>query len=82
MEEGRIQVIFLGRSYQETGTLRMGHNVLTFATDSTDQCHGLDNLCIAAAALIPYVGSETPMLTSGGYRDGGLTFLAITGRSS
>lgn len=63
VKEKRIQIMPLGQSYHEAGTLRMGDNRSTSATDSQGKFHGTDNLYIADASLFPSIGIANPMLT-------------------
>ncbi|SRR5216684_1173300 len=59
----RIHKMPPGQSYHEAGTLRMGENLSTSATDSQGKFHSIDNLFIADASLFPSVGIANPMLT-------------------
>jgi choline dehydrogenase-like flavoprotein len=63
VEGGRIQVMPPGRSYHEAGTLRIGEQESTSATDPSGKLRGSDNIYIADAALFPSVGIANPMLT-------------------
>lgn len=58
-----IQHMELGRSYHESGTLRMGSDAKTAVTTPNGKLHNVDNLYVADAALFPSVGIANPMLT-------------------
>ncbi len=58
-----IQKMDFGRSYHESGTLRMGSDINSSVTNSFGQVHGISNLFVADAALFPSVGVANPMLT-------------------
>jgi choline dehydrogenase-like flavoprotein len=60
----RVQAMPAGRSYHESGTLRIGGSPESGAvTDITGKVFGFENLYVADASLFPSVGVANPMLT-------------------
>jgi len=53
----------IGTTHHEAGSLRMGDNSATSATNSDSRLHAVANTYIAGPALFPSLGSPNPMLT-------------------
>jgi hypothetical protein len=53
----------IGTTHHEAGSLHMGTNAATSATNSDGRLHAVANTYIAGPALFPSLGSPNPMLT-------------------
>ena len=53
----------LGSTHHEAGTLRMGDDPLTAATDAFGRFYGVQNAYVLGPALLPTTGSPNPMLS-------------------
>jgi 3-keto-disaccharide hydrolase/GMC oxidoreductase len=53
----------LGTTHHEAGTLAMGEDPATSATDPDGRFHGVENAYATGPALFPTLGSPNPMLT-------------------
>jgi choline dehydrogenase-like flavoprotein len=53
----------IGTTHHEAGSLRMGTNSATSATNADGRLHAVANTYIAGPALFPSLGSPNPMLT-------------------
>ncbi|WP_027329791.1 GMC family oxidoreductase [Marinimicrobium agarilyticum] len=65
MEAGGSEDVFTSGIFEShpMGTMRMGHNPLTSATDRYGRVHGVPNLFVAGGCLFPTGSSVNPTLT-------------------
>lgn len=62
-ESRKIEAMAPGRSYHESGTLRMGLSEADSACDIGGTLHGTENIHVADGSLFPCVGVANPILT-------------------